>query len=75
MVQVEYDKKADALYIGLRKATTDISAEAAQNVIIDLDKAGHIIGIEVLDVFKKSPELVNKLKKVKPTALKRLNLL
>jgi uncharacterized protein YuzE len=48
VVRVEYDKKADAMYIWLRKAQYDISAELAENVIIDLDKKGHIIGIEVL---------------------------
>jgi uncharacterized protein YuzE len=62
MVQVEYDKKADALYIHLRKATVEISAEAADNVIIDLDKAGRIIGIEVLDASKNmGQELVTKI--------------
>jgi uncharacterized protein YuzE len=48
MVQVEYDQKADALNIWLRKAKYDISEELAENVIIDLDKNGRIIGIEVL---------------------------
>jgi hypothetical protein len=38
MVQVEYDKKADALYIWVRKAKYDISEELAENVILDLDK-------------------------------------
>ena len=52
MVQVEYDKKADALYIGLRKAKYDISEELAENVILDLDKNGRIIGIEVLGASK-----------------------
>jgi uncharacterized protein YuzE len=52
MVQVEYDKKADAMYIWLRKAKYDISEELAENVIIDLDKNGHIIGIEVLGASK-----------------------
>lgn len=62
MVQVKYDRKADALYIALREGTADISAEAAPNVIIDLDKAGHIIGIEVLDASKNmGQELVTKI--------------
>ena len=52
MVQVEYDKKADAMYIWLRKAKYDISEELAENVIIDLDKNGRIIGIEVLGASK-----------------------
>jgi uncharacterized protein YuzE len=52
MVQVEYDRKADAMYIWLRKAKYDISEELAENVILDLDKNGRIIGIEVLGASK-----------------------
>jgi len=52
MVQVEYDKKADALFIWVRKAKYDVSEELAENVILDLDKSGRIIGIEVLDASK-----------------------
>ena len=46
MVRVEYDPKADAMYIWLRKAKYDISEELAENVVIDLDKNGRIIGIK-----------------------------
>ena len=52
VVQVEYDKKADAMYIWLRKAKYDISEELAENNILDLDKNGRIIGIEVLGASK-----------------------
>jgi len=62
MIRVEYDKKADALYIWLRKAKYDVSEELAENVIIDLDKKGHIIGIEVLDASKNmGKELITKI--------------
>jgi uncharacterized protein YuzE len=62
MVQVEYDKKADAMYIWLRKAKYDISEELAENVILDLDKNGRIIGIEVLGASKNlGKELVMKI--------------
>ncbi len=62
MVQVEYDKKADAMYIWIRKAKHDISEELAENVVIDLDKKGRIIGIEVLDASKSmGKELVTKI--------------
>lgn len=52
MVQVECDKKADALYIWVRKGKYDLSKELAENVILDLDKTARIIGIEVLDASK-----------------------
>jgi uncharacterized protein YuzE len=62
MVQVEYDKKADALYIWVRKAKYDISEELAENVILDLDKSERIIGLEVLDASKNlGNELVTKI--------------
>ena len=62
MVRVEYDSKADAMYIWLRKARYEISEELAENVIIDLDKSGRIIGIEILDATKNlGKELVNKI--------------
>lgn len=43
MVKVEYDSKANAMYIWLRKTKYEISEELAENVIIDLDKNGRII--------------------------------
>jgi len=62
MVRIEYDSKADAMYIWLRKAKYDFSEELAENVIIDLDKRGCIIGIEVLDASRNlGKELVNKI--------------
>jgi len=64
MVQVEFDSKADAMYIRLRKAKYEISEELAENVIMDLDKRGRIIGIEILDATKNlGKELINKILK------------
>jgi uncharacterized protein YuzE len=40
------------MYIWLRKAKYDISEELVENVILDLDKNGRIIGIEVLGASK-----------------------
>jgi uncharacterized protein YuzE len=62
MVRVEYDSKADIMYIWLRKAKYEISEELAENVIIDLDKRGRIIGIEILDASKNlGKQLVEKI--------------
>ncbi len=62
IVRVGYDSKADAIYIWLRKAKYEISEELSENVIIDLDKNGRIIGIEILDVTKRlGRELINKI--------------
>ena len=62
MVRVEYREKSVAMYIWLRRAKYDISEELAENVIMDLDKRGRIIGIEVLDASKNIwKELVTKI--------------
>ena len=62
MVRVEYDDKADAMYIWLRRAKYDVSEELAENVVIDLDKNGRIIGIEVLDASKNlGKEMITKI--------------
>ena len=64
MLQLEYDQKADAMYIWLRKAKYeyDISKKLAENVIIDLDKNGRIIGIEVLGASKNlGKEIITKI--------------
>jgi len=62
MIRVEYDSKADAMYIWLRKARYEISEELAENVIMDLDKRGRIIGIEILDASKNlGKQLVSKI--------------
>jgi len=64
VVRVEYDSKVDAMYIWLRKARYEISEELAENVVIDLDKDGRIIGIEILDAAKKlGKELMEKILK------------
>ena len=62
MVRVEYSEKSDAMYIWLRRAKYDISEELAENVIMDLDKRGRIVGIEILDASKNiGKELVTKI--------------
>jgi uncharacterized protein YuzE len=62
MVRVEYDDKADAMYIWLRRTKYEISEELAENVLIDLDKNGRIVGIEVLDASKNlGMEIVTKI--------------
>ena len=49
MIQVSYDPHADALYIRLREAKVDESDEVSAGVIVDYDRKGKPIGVEVLD--------------------------
>ncbi|MEM2272358.1 MAG: DUF2283 domain-containing protein [Candidatus Bathyarchaeia archaeon] len=48
MVSVEFDPKVNAMYVKLRKGKVAESEPLADNVILDLDEMGRVVGIEVL---------------------------
>ena len=48
MVSVEFDSEVNAMYIRLKKGKVDRSERLADNVIVDVDKKGEAIGIEIL---------------------------
>ena len=52
-MKVTYDPAVDALYILLRNAPVDESNEDKPGVVLDYDKAGNIVGIEILDATKR----------------------
>ncbi len=52
-MKIEYDNKADALYILLREAQVDDNIDIEEGVTVDLDEKRHIVGIEILDASKK----------------------
>ncbi len=52
-MKIEYDNEADALYIELREAYVDNNIDIEEGVTVDVDKEGHIIGVEILDASKK----------------------
>lgn len=54
-MEINYDKEADALYIELRKGDFAKNKKIDDFTIIDLDKQGNILGIELLDVSKRIP--------------------
>ena len=49
-MKIHYDPKADAMYIQLAKGKYEVSREISDSVIVDEDKKGKILGVEVLDV-------------------------
>ena len=56
-MKITYDKIADAAYMTLRKGRVAKTVEMSDDVIVDLDKKGHLLGIEMLDAssqFSKS---------------------
>jgi uncharacterized protein YuzE len=48
-MKIEYDAQVDIMYIELREADIEESDEAASGVIVDFDKNGVPVGIEILD--------------------------
>ena len=53
-MQIKLDTSADALYIKLKRGKVHRTVENG-NSLIDLDKKGGIIGIEVLNYSKEVP--------------------
>jgi uncharacterized protein YuzE len=52
-MKVKYDKEVDVLYIVFSKNKIKESDEGKPGIIIDYDKSGSIVGIEVLNASKK----------------------
>ena len=56
-MRITYDPEADALYIALREVAATDGIDIEEGVSVDLDKDGHIVGIEILDASKRlTPE-------------------
>ena len=53
-MKVEYDPKADAMYIRLLAGTVAESEEVRPGVVFDFDAAGRVLGIEMLDVSQRT---------------------
>jgi len=52
-MKIKYDSEVDALYIELRDILAVKNIDIEEGVTIDLDKDGHIVGIEILDAQEK----------------------
>lgn len=52
-MKIEYDKKVDAMYIKFVDAVYGESDEIERGIIVDYDKRGKIVGIEILDASKR----------------------
>ena len=51
-MKIHYDPKVDAVYIELAKGEYDVSREISHSVVVDEDKNGKVLGIEILDATK-----------------------
>ena len=53
-MKIEYDQQADAMYIRLRAGDVAESEEVRPGVVLDFDTPGQVLGIEMLDVSKRT---------------------
>ena len=53
-MKIEYDQQAYAMYIRLLAGTVAESDEVRPGVVFDFDAAGRVLGIEMLDVSKRT---------------------
>ncbi len=53
-MKLEFDPQADAAYLEISDAEIETSQEIEPGIIADYDASGHIVGIEVLSVSKRS---------------------
>ena len=56
-MEITYDKDADAMYIELRKGEFHKNKKLDGRTILDIDKDGNILGIELLDASKRKMSL------------------
>lgn len=48
-MRITYDPEADTLYIELKETQPVDSIDVGEGVTVDLDEAGHPVGLEILD--------------------------
>ena len=48
-MKIEYDKTARALYITVRKGKVKRTIKLKDSLLVDLDKGGEVLGIEMLE--------------------------
>ncbi|MBI1970716.1 DUF2283 domain-containing protein [Candidatus Woesearchaeota archaeon] len=57
-MKIRYDPDADAIYIGLLDEVVDHTREVDANTLLDFNKKGMVIGIELLFVKEKNPKIL-----------------
>lgn len=51
-MKINYDKIADAIYINLQKGKVSKTVKVNDNMVVDMDKSGAIIGVEFFSASK-----------------------
>jgi len=51
-MKIRYDKKTDSAYLALKKGIYSHSKKITDEIVVDVDKKGTAIGIEILDASR-----------------------
>jgi uncharacterized protein YuzE len=72
-MKVTIDKRMNVGYVQFRKGTASSTIQVRQDLLLDLDKKGQVLGIEVLSLSEMAPALKSpkKLRNSKTTVRKR----
>ena len=54
-MRIHYDEKVDAMNIRFSESKYHVSEEVRESVVLDFDRKGHIVGVEILDVSRTLP--------------------
>lgn len=53
-MRIHYSHEADALYIRLRETAIENTDEITEDIIMDYDKNGQVVGIEILSASERA---------------------
>ena len=60
-MKLEFDPVADAAYFEISLAEVEETKEIEPGILVDYDKNGHVVGVEVLSVSKRNvPDSISK---------------
>lgn len=74
-MKFSYDKKIDALYMRFNEKLIIESDQVSDNIIIDYDRSGRIVALEILDASRKMAKNIQSkfLKKNIPISLELIS--
>jgi uncharacterized protein YuzE len=61
-MDIQYDTIADAVYVSVGKGEIARTVKNSERFLVDVDKSGNVVGIEILDASSQQ-DLVENLKK------------
>ncbi len=60
-MRINYDKEIDGLYIQFSRDKVFRTIEKGGNLLVDLNKVGDVLGVEVLNYLKSTSKKLNRL--------------